>query len=112
MRPPTETKTLQPGTLVQPNVDFWLNFPWDCWTIKCHNPKLNWKNLDGKILLLAIMDEASNGLVLNDNLYVSNVIGGQTGVRVINLLFGIREVELTIEKSRFGSVFNAFKLSK
>lgn len=118
---------LEPGMLVQPNMDFWLNYHWEYWSIKCKNAPSGWTS-DDKFLLMQIMNEAHNGLVLSDVVYQTSVgahnddrpkyVGTWNDplrVRVVTILFGIREVVFTIndgfsKKISLSEFDNAFKI--
>lgn len=107
---------LEPGMLVQPNMDFWLNYHWDYWSIKCKNAPSGWTS-DDKFLLMQIMNEAHNGLVLSDVVYQTSVgtWNDPLRVRVVTILFGIREVVFTIndgfsKKISLSEFDNAFKI--
>jgi len=67
----THIKLFKPGTLIIPEIGFWLNINSAAWKIRVENPSAKLRPLirdADKMLLGALLDEAHVGLVLLDEI--------------------------------------------
>ena len=106
-------ETFKPGTLIVPEMGFWLNVSSQAWRVEVENPSAKMRPFirgGDKMLLGILLDEAHNGLVLSDNISTHPYTDGQwiqstsgwdftnkvVTERKIVLLFGERKVTFVI----------------